>query len=49
MLDCMQRAFEVSTLHFNGNKNVACILTPLTGGPLNICEVGHAYAQIRVG
>jgi len=36
MLDCVQPAFEVSTLHFNRTIRVACILTPLTGGPLII-------------
>lgn len=23
-------------------KSIACILIPLTGGPLGLCEVGHA-------
>jgi hypothetical protein len=45
MLDCVQPAFEVSTLHFNRTIRVACILTPLTGGPLILREVGHANAR----
>lgn len=25
------------------NKSITCILTPLSGGPLCICEVDHVY------